>query len=363
MNKSRRYIVCVLSVAFLTLGTAAALNYKVDPSNIFHSDDFAISFARAIRDGVNVEVDDFDDRLVHKLIIAELTEPPEVAVFGSSRHMEIRRDYFPDRSFFNHAMTHASLEDFLGLLEMYRRKNFHPAEIVMGLDPWNLDLKRENRRQSRDYLALARDLGINDYLQDPAEGRRASLLAMGRELISLVGVKRSLARWHLLMEDGHRAPRTQELYGYVTVWRSDGSKSYDQRHRTQTLAQVRSRARREAFVNFQGIPWIRSKAVFAFDGTVGYLEKKKIKVSFVLTPYHPIAYQAFLTDPKRSRIRDIETFFRRYARKHAIPIYGSYDPARAGCPEAEFYDAQHPKESCMRRILGAPARTTDSPGV
>jgi hypothetical protein len=50
---------------------------------------------------------------------------------------------------------------------------------------------------------------------------------------------------------------------------------------------------------------------------------------------------------------EIEQWFKDFGERNELAIFGSYDPDVAGCGEEEFYDAGHPKGSCMQKILRA----------
>ena len=48
---------------------------------------------------------------------------------------------------------------------------------------------------------------------------------------------------------------------------------------------------------------------------------------------------------------ELEQKFRDIAFQQEIQIIGSYDPNIVGCTSDEFYDAMHPKESCMQKVV------------
>ena len=60
--------------------------------------------------------------------------------------MQIRSYHFEDRSFFNHAVSGASIEDFIAIYQMYLDKDFVPSKVVIALDPWILNQNNGKNR-------------------------------------------------------------------------------------------------------------------------------------------------------------------------------------------------------------------------
>ena len=80
-----------------------------------------------------------------------------------------------------------------------------------------------------------------------------------------------------------------------------------------------------------------------------WLKNKGIEVVLLLAPYHP---DLFLRMQKERPIfLELEQKFRDIAFQQEIQIIGSYDPNIVGCTSDEFYDAMHPKESCMQKVV------------
>ena len=66
-----------------------------------------------------------------------------------------------------------------------------------------------------------------------------------------------------------------------------------------------------------------------------------VQVTLVLTPFHPIYWQKLTTDPDYAGVQQAEQTVRALAARCGVEVYGSYDPAKAGCGNLDFYDGLH----------------------
>ena len=74
------------------------------------------------------------------------------------------------------------------------------------------------------------------------------------------------------------------------------------------------------------------------------------EVWLVLAPYHPDAWSALSADG--SMIVQAEDAVRGLGAALRLRVLGSFDPRRAGCPEAtEYNDPVHARESCLERLI------------
>ena len=76
-----------------------------------------------------------------------------------------------------------------------------------------------------------------------------------------------------------------------------------------------------------------------------------VEVVFFLSPYHPLVYRHLVHSEEYRIVTDVEGYFRSVAAKKGIRIIGSYDPARIGLTESDFYDGMHPKPEAVRRLF------------
>ena len=88
------------------------------------------------------------------------------------------------------------------------------------------------------------------------------------------------------------------------------------------------------------------------EAFVGYLVRTGVRLAFVLPPIHPAMLSVLRDGPWGADFRDTERFFVSFAAEHHIPMVGSFDGAVAGCSVTDFYDAIHPTEPCIVRVIG-----------
>ncbi len=82
---------------------------------------------------------------------------------------------------------------------------------------------------------------------------------------------------------------------------------------------------------------------------VQYLKSLDVKVTLILSPYHPGLFKMMETD--KPIFLEIENNYKAFAAKNDIEIIGSYNGKDLGCKNDEFYDGQHPKSSCMHKVF------------
>ena len=80
------------------------------------------------------------------------------------------------------------------------------------------------------------------------------------------------------------------------------------------------------------------------------LQQSGVQVVFWLSPYHPDAYRFLANSSDYRIILDVQKYFEELAISKNIPLVGSYNPEDIPCTKDEFYDEQHPKESCLEKI-------------
>ena len=69
----------------------------------------------------------------------------------------------------------------------------------------------------------------------------------------------------------------------------------------------------------------------------------------MLSPYHLKSYQLSLS--KIPFYKDAEEKFIELAKNNSIKIIGSYSADKTKCKNDEFYNGDHAKASCMKKIF------------
>ena len=134
---------------------------------------------------------------------------------------------------------------------------------------------------------------------------------------------------------------------YKDLIRKDGSRVYN----TQYTGRPQAVIEREfdgwmsyAMSNFK----YSEKSLELFTQLLEYYNKD-YEVILILTPYHPRLFDRFIRE--KPIFLEIEEQYRSIAKEIGIKIIGSYNANRFNCLIEDFWDAIHPNDICMERIL------------
>ncbi len=345
-----------IPLIFLIIG----INYYVDPAFLFSNNDYEYKISKLLAEGNNVaNISNYDERLLQKFYIQLIDKAPDIIVLGSSRSMQIRTELFPRKSLFNHSVSGASLEDIIAIYSMYIEKNTPlPKTVIIGLDPWLLNINNNQGRWKaikRSYYKLANSLNIKLDSSIPIHANKYL------QLVSLSYFQESLKTvYKNIFTKGKKRGNyfkvnTDKMIPNETMKRSDGSFLYDKKLRSVTTKEVEKSA----------LKYINEKRIYSLEKFTKLNHNKKINLSklilfilkkdsniiFFLPPYHPTVYNYLDKSEKYKIINEAEAYFIRLAKKHKIPILGSYNPNKLNLTKRNFYDGMHPKENALKIIF------------
>ncbi len=341
---------------FPVLVVVSVTNVVVDPSNVYWAGEKRTKeIANLLLQGWNVEDREaFPDRRLQREVIRGFRKTPEVIVFGSSRTWAINSGLFPDSRFYNHSVPGASLEDFIGLYSLYRDRDWHPKQLVLGVDPW---IFNRNHTQKR-WLEIERD---HDRLRLELEpGFHASLgfrVADLKKIFSPGYFKSSL---RMLLQAESRVVSTKQNASESRLYLADGYRRWERRRREQSIEEVRVRAlgdiRAEGF-SMEDYEEIDPNLFALFDKFLSLVAGDGVRITIFLAPFHPLVYDHLTSLPRYARLVEAEDVILRLARRGGWDVFGSYDPKRVGLKDGDFYDGVHPRDEVARAVMkGAPRR-------
>src|SRR5262245_7487638 len=123
----------LLPIMALVIG----LNVAVDPVHVLGTHRYEAGIARMLLASQHVtNVYNLHEAAYLRYYVAGLTDRKDVLVLGSSRSKLIRSSFFPGQTFFNNSISGAGLIDYLAIYDLYQRRGFIPAQLVMELSPW-----------------------------------------------------------------------------------------------------------------------------------------------------------------------------------------------------------------------------------
>jgi len=144
MRKFLRRFFLLLPIPLLVY----SISIYVDPANIVRRN-YEDGIVNYLVDGKNVTgiaTHNYDDRLLQKLFISKMKMAPEVVALGSSKILSLSGDMVGTSSFINNAVVGATLEDYLGIYELYDSKRVKIKCVLIDLGP---HLLNDNHRQIR----------------------------------------------------------------------------------------------------------------------------------------------------------------------------------------------------------------------
>lgn len=337
-------------------------SYTVDPSGSFHGQQFDRYAVELLSSGK--AVGKYDNLLTHTRSINEamvMNHPAfDTIVIGSSRSLLIDAQIARAKgSFYNMSAVGADYMDLIGTFYITLRENKLPKRVILGIDPWmlNIDSIDNKQRSNQDlYLAfLKASLGFPDVhydMPDPA------------------------AKWKQLLEPAYfqgavtysKRDKTQDLrpeevpleeleeYGYV-VKLPDGTIQYDRFFRNRTEAQINDDIDGVIAASLHGVriedfPTPSAALQKQLTAYVDFLQQKGIEVILYLPGYPPTVYDALEKQrQKYSGFFAVEPWVRELAVQKGITVVGSYDPKIYNLTTADFYDQLHLRKTATARIF------------
>lgn len=344
------YAKCALFTAPLLL-LIGIVNYFGDAAGLFFHNQEA-QIAQYISAGYNVtNVTNIDERALQRQIVRLNRITPNTIVLGSSRILLLKSRAFKAASFRNHGVSGASIEDMIAIYQLYKLKGRLPQRVIIGIDPW---IFNQNNGQTR-WETLAAEYGT--FLPD-GHTKIQSLYYLHRymQLFSASYFQSSakLIKSRIFEKERTLLLPTKTDVNPTFTRLSDGSISYDIEYRSATTAEVYSRA--EAYVS-SDIYSLGKYSDFYKKNTdllnmfIDEMLSQKIKVEFILIPYHPLVYSFLISKVNYRIIVKFEQYINELALNKIIPVTGSLNPARIGLDRSHFYDGMHLNEKGIEVVL------------
>ena len=258
-------------------------------------------------------------------------------IIGSSRLMQVSNKFY-DKKLLNLSVSGASLEDQITITEMALEK-FNPKKIILGADPWlfnNFSGQNRWKSLSNEYYQTLKNIEdfenreplINVNLKLENKNSFTILVNKVYEKINLRDLKL------VPLNDTNQEKQ---------IIRNDGSRIYSKKNISKKVIP------KVIYYSMEKYDFSKEKFKL-YEKFINYLTSKhKKEVILVLSPYHSKSYK--LTLEKIPFYENIEKEFSRLAENQSIKIIGSYNIKKTGCEDHEFYNGDHPKGSCMKKIF------------
>jgi hypothetical protein len=363
---ANRFLAALVAVVGAGVFLIAGANYFLDPLHFSASGQRQV--AAVLLSGKNYAVFDanMDFRGLRREAIAQMTQTPQVMVFGGSRFELATPDLFPGKSFYNGFVHNDVFEDlvaFSGLLYEHKRL---PKNLVLTvryktflpIDPV-LRETDEFKLFWYEYRSMADRLGIEkeSWLDVVPLGYWSHLLSVD-----------NIVRHVSYRLDGKRqGPVDAGTMDNMDVIHSDGSMAFSKEHSASFRTILLSRGVTNMFSDADTIDqdseqraakmskrnaWpVDPKRLEGLGVLLAFLKKEGTHVAIAITPFHPAYWKGSMGSPYGNSLISMEERVRAIAASQGATVVGSLDPDRVGCPASNMRDFIHPDEVCLRKVF------------
>ena len=278
------------------------------------------------------------------------TETPRVILLGASHWQEASSRLFPRKTFYNAHVHRDYIEDVMALTEILIENNRLPETLIISVRDLTfspVDMRTDSLWLSfvPEYRAMAKRLGIPSHPWIESSPARHWL-----GLASFSALPRLAVRW--LTSDAKPGPTNRESLETLDILSVDGSVRWSRRNLRLFAG---DRARREASKELEhrsGMALeIDPNAIVAMERLLGLLRENGVSVVLVHTPLHPALYEGLAGTPYAKGLLRVETETLRLADAQGAVVAGSFDPARVGCVDTMYIDAEHTGPDCLKFIV------------
>lgn len=336
----------------------AAVNYRVDPVNLYHPK-YVLGIVDLLLKGNDVaNITNCRERTLQKSFLEKDGARRDILFLGSSRTLEVHSDSFPQKSFYNASVPAATVEDYMALYEILRRKNALPSILIVEWEPWTL---RNNKKMMPKWKELEPYYSLSaNRLSVEETGKTVDALSWQTygELISPSYFKESLKRFLAGRQDDYFPISSPVIDDRdVTIRHIDGSLTYNKKYRLTPYQEVLSQVRRldpsrmalSLLGSFEDINTDQKAKIETFvDGVLD----DKVNIYFLLLPYHPFVYRHFRQSDEYRIVFQTEVYFQEMAARKDIPLLGSFNPDQVDVRERDFYDEMHVRGEVMAGLIG-----------
>ena len=342
----KKFIFKILTTFTLLLIFLVSVNYWGDSAKIFHTG-YENKIADIIFNNKNAtNISNFDERILQRELIKKLEIRPDIMVLGSSRTMLINSTYFKGSKLINNSVSGASIEDLISIFQIYKTKNMLPKEIILGIDPWIF-----NRNNGQESWNTLRD-EYYSFTNKKKEKKESIINNKFKQLFSLSYFQSSFRNLPNVITGRNDPIATDKIHNQSNTKLVDGSLSYNKKYRESLNENVEISVRSYItgrIYSVENFKIISPKMFKEFEDLCNNILDNNIKLSFFISPYHPIVYEKIKQD--YLMVLQTENKILKFAKENNIKCFGSFNPVTEALESQDFYDGMHAKESTIKKIL------------
>lgn len=350
INMTRKMLILRLLI-FIPIAFAfvIAINYYVDAENIYYQQ-LEGKMARELLTGKFItNIPKHDERLLQKGLIKQVETCPEYAIWGSSRLFMANSSNFNAKTFLNHGMSGASVEDLLITYYHYSQKECYPENIIIAVDPWifnDNNIRYDWKTMTIDYNNVLKEFGLPKIEIDSLY-----LIEKEEKLFSIPYFLQSLSKDE---EFKYTLTFTNDTSNNLNTRLSDGSLIYGERYRFVSEKAKQKRIEKYLSKKIYGISWFRelsSSNMLQFEKLLVKLKSLNQNVIVALPPYHPKAYVFISEHSKYELVLETEKQIKEFCKENNIRFIGSFNPDVLNFTDNDFIDAHNLSRQGVDRFI------------
>lgn len=334
----KKFCIRILLVVAPFFAVIPVVNYCVDPTNVYHSVEYADRIVDAMKSGRNVSnVTELNDRIFkRKIAEANGNSHFEYLVVGSSRVKTISSDGM-EASLLNLGMNGGNIYDIITSYEICVENFISFDKIIVGLDYYTLTDNEDSRWEVNSKY-------FYDFVGKPAPPSNNNIMSKAAvvNLLSLSYFQKAVSTF---LSGRFDLKLTDESCNDKLTYHNDGSLCYGIDDRQRLQREVDSIA---LAYPIDGYPVVLDELAGYLEMLVDKLEDDGKEIYFYFAPYHPVYYSRIC---KSKTIVENEHRLYEIAGKYGIKTIGSFDPNGIGCDSFGFYDATHPRKEVTDSIF------------
>jgi len=358
----KKYVVYSVLTLLGILFFISLINFIIDPGKIYFrkimNDYYTDKYVSLLKNQeIGLVQEGWNERSV-KVTLANSFDNVNCIVLGSSHILQISSIRNTGnikkqcKNLINLGVSGGSLEDIFVFSNIILNKKILPEQVFIGIDPWTLKFNMDSRYliNKKYYILMLKYLNIENTIDIQYESKIIENLINKEYLLRSLDL---IFKEDERIFDFSKIQKVTEKFDFDTgfnkaVTLSDGSHVYNKSWIVKQKDNIKK-------LPYGGGDYKIGKKPFeqlAIDSLVKLLEfykREKIKVNFLMTPYHPNVFKKGKTKVVEY-MKIVEKKVFELSDKYDIEVYGSFFPKKLNCNENEFFDFMHAKTSCLNKI-------------
>lgn len=309
--------------------------------------------AEAHAQGKNYAVFDLNlnVRALREAQLKRMTKTPELIILGASQWQEGHKELLRGLDVFNAHIHRDYWEDFPGMVELLVRYDRLPKKLIVAIR----DKQFTPVEARKDWLwepgipayrAMTRRLGIEteSYVKTAPYHRLQAL-------ISLPMLFENFTRWYNAPE--HPGPTTDRQKQKMDMIMPDGSIVWSSYKKLNVFSAKRTASEVDALVtsSLSSPLLIDPKGVAAYESVFAYLKSQGVQVYLTNPPYNPDFYDRIVGTPFAEGVARIDALTHKFSNEFGFPVFGNFNPHKAGCTSDMYIDAEHSSPQCLQKVF------------